>query len=115
MAEWLDTQPPTQVHAVYGALADKDVAGVIAALGVRIDHWHLAGLDRASPRGLAVDALAGILQQVLPQASFDVHADVAEALAAARTATPPGGRVLAFGSFFVASAVLAEHDRGLRA
>ena len=115
LAEWLDTQPPAQVHAVYGALADKDVAGVIAALGVRIDHWHLAGLDRASPRGLAVDALAGILQQVLPQASFDVHADVAEALAAARTATPPGGRVLAFGSFFVASAVLAEHDRGLGA
>jgi dihydrofolate synthase/folylpolyglutamate synthase len=115
LAEWLDTQPPTQVHAVYGALADKDVAGVIAALGVRIDHWHLAGLDRASPRGLPVDALAGILRQVLPQASFDVHADVAEALAAARTATPPGGRVLAFGSFFVASAVLAEHDGGLGA
>ena len=76
LAEWLDAQPPARVHAVYGALADKDVAGVIGALGARIDHWHLAGLDRATPRGLAVTALAEILQQTLPQAAFDAHADV---------------------------------------
>lgn len=108
LAEWLDEQPPGRVHAVYGALADKDVAGVIGALGTRIDHWHLAGLDHASPRGLAVDALAGILRQVLPQAAFDAHADVAAALAAAHAAAQPGERILAFGSFFVAGAVIAE-------
>lgn len=108
LAEWLDAQPPARVHAVYGALADKDVAGVIGALGARIDHWHLAGLDRATPRGMAVAALAAILQQTLPQASFDTHADVAAALAAARATAQPGERILAFGSFFVASAVLAE-------
>jgi dihydrofolate synthase / folylpolyglutamate synthase len=108
LAEWLDAQPPARVHAVYGALADKDVAGVIGALGTRIGHWHLAGLDRATPRGMAVAALAAILQQTLPQAPFDTHADVAAALAAARAAAQPGDRILAFGSFFVASAVLAE-------
>ena len=108
LAEWLDAQPPARVHAVYGALADKDVAGVIGALGARIDHWHLAGLDRATPRGMAVAALAAILQQTLPQALFDTHADVATALAAARATAQPGERILAFGSFFVASAVLAE-------
>ena len=108
LAEWLDAQPPGRVHAVYGALADKDVAGVIGALGPRIDHWHLAGLDRASPRGLTVAALAGILGGVLPQAVFDAHADVAGALVAARKMAQPGERILAFGSFFVASAVIAE-------
>jgi dihydrofolate synthase/folylpolyglutamate synthase len=108
LAEWLDAQPPARVHAVYGALADKDVAGVIGALGARIDHWHLAGLDRATPRGMAVAALAAILQQTLPQALFDTHADVATALAAARATAQPDERILAFGSFFVASAVLAE-------
>jgi len=108
LAEWLDAQPPTRVHAVYGALADKDVAGVIGALGARIDHWHLAGLDRATPRGMAVAALAAILQQTLPQATHDEHVDVAAALAAARATAQPGERILAFGSFFVASAVLAE-------
>ncbi|KZC29750.1 bifunctional tetrahydrofolate synthase/dihydrofolate synthase [Rhodanobacter denitrificans] len=108
LAEWLDTQPPARVHAVYGALADKDVAGVIGALGTRIGHWHLAGLDQATPRGMPVATLAAILQQVLPQASYGVHADVPAALAAARAAAQPGERILAFGSFFVASAVLAE-------
>ncbi|OOG56732.1 bifunctional tetrahydrofolate synthase/dihydrofolate synthase [Rhodanobacter sp. C03] len=108
LAEWLDARPAGRVHAVYGALADKDVAGVIGALGARIDHWHLAGLDHATLRGLAVDALAGILRQTLPQPAFDTHADVAAALAAARAAARPGECILAFGSFFVASAVIAE-------
>jgi len=108
LAEWLDAQPTGRVHAVYGALADKDVAGVIGALGTRIDHWHLAGLERATPRGLDAPALAAILQRTLPQAAFDIHADVPAALAAARTAARPGERILAFGSFFVASAVIAE-------
>ncbi|GAA0243984.1 bifunctional tetrahydrofolate synthase/dihydrofolate synthase [Rhodanobacter caeni] len=108
LADWLDAQPPARVQAVYGALGDKDVAGVIAALGTRIDHWHLAGLERASPRGLAVDALADILQQAQPGASFHTHADVPAALAAARRTAQAGDRILAFGSFFVASAVLAQ-------
>ena len=111
LAAWLDAQPAARTHAVYGALADKDVAGVIAALGTRISHWHLAGLDGASPRGLAVDALAEILLQTLPQANVDRHADVAGALAAARAMAQPGERILAFGSFFVAAAVIAECGR----
>jgi dihydrofolate synthase/folylpolyglutamate synthase len=108
LAEWLDAQPGGRVHAVYGALADKDVAGVIGALGDRIAQWHLAGLERVTPRGLSVTELAAILQHTLPQASFDAHADVASALAAARAAAKPGECILAFGSFFVASAVIAQ-------
>lgn len=106
LAAWLDAQPPARVQAVYGALADKDVVGVIGALGSRIEHWHLAGLERDSPRGLSAPALVERLRQVLPQASFDPHADVATALAAARASARPGERILAFGSFFVAAAVL---------
>jgi len=106
LADWLDTQPPAHVHAVYGALSDKDVAGVIGALGSRIAHWHLAGLEHDTPRGLPVAALTEVLQQVLPQANFDTYADVPHALAAARAAAQPGERILAFGSFFVATAVL---------
>ena len=109
LAEWLDASAHGAVHAVYGALADKDVGGVIGALGARIAHWHLAGLEQASPRGMDVVALSEKLQSTLPQASFDAHPDVAAALAAARQATQPGDCVLAFGSFFVASAVMAEH------
>ena len=109
LAEWLDAQPPARVLAVYGALADKDVAGVVAALGPRIAHWHLAGLERDTPRGLAAAVVADALRKALPQATFDQHADVAGALEAARASARAGDRILAFGSFFVATAVLDRH------
>lgn len=108
LAEWLDAQPDGRVHAVYGALSDKDVGGVIRALGSRIDHWHLAGLEQDTPRGLPASVLAEQLKLALPQAHYEVHENVLEALAAARATAKSGDRVLAFGSFFVAAAVLAE-------
>jgi dihydrofolate synthase / folylpolyglutamate synthase len=111
LAAWLDERSGVRVHAVYGALSDKDVAGVIAALGERIAHWHLAGLARDTPRGLTADALAAQLVSVLPHARFDVHHDVSAALKAAQSTAKAGECVLAFGSFFVASAVLAESAR----
>jgi dihydrofolate synthase / folylpolyglutamate synthase len=107
LADWLDTQRGGRVHAVYGALSDKDVGGVMTALGARIAHWHLAGLDRDTARGLPAAVLAGVLQQVLPRASFDTYTDVQHALQAARASARHGERVLAFGSFFVAAAVIA--------
>jgi len=111
LAEWLDARPGMRVHAVYGALSDKDVAGVIGALGHRIAHWHLTGLEKDTPRGLAASVLAEQLARVLPDAPFDAHPDVSSALGAARATAKPGECVLAFGSFFVASAVLAESAR----
>lgn len=107
IATWLDEQPPARTHAVYGAFKDKDVAGVIAALGTRIACWHLAPLDAVSPRGMAMADLRATLVKVLPQAVHDEHADVAAALAAARKAAQPGERIVAFGSFFIAAAVIA--------
>jgi dihydrofolate synthase/folylpolyglutamate synthase len=110
LAAWLELRRFPRVHAVYGALADKDVAGVLAALGPYVDHWHLAGLDHDSPRGLPIGALGEALRQTLPLAAFDLHPRVPAALAAARSQARPGECILAFGSFFVASAVLAEPD-----
>jgi dihydrofolate synthase / folylpolyglutamate synthase len=108
LADWLDAQPGGRVHAVYGALSDKDVGGVMTALGSRIAHWHLAGLEQDTPRGLSASVLAGVLHQALPAAACDTHPDVRHALAAARASARRGERILAFGSFFVAAAVLEE-------
>lgn len=111
LADWLRQQPDRPVHAVYGALADKDVAGVLAALAPHVTHWHLAGLDQVTPRGLSADVLSRTVAEVIPGASVDVHESVQAALGAARASARPGEKILAFGSFFVAAAVLAESNR----
>lgn len=112
LAQWLDQQPIAGVtRAVFGALADKDVEGVVAALGVRIEHWYLAGLECESPRGEPVAQLAARVRASLPDARLSEHADVAAALAAARAAAGADDRILAFGSFHVVGPVLRESRR----
>ncbi|HEY4294284.1 bifunctional tetrahydrofolate synthase/dihydrofolate synthase [Luteibacter sp.] len=107
LAAWLDAQPASgRVFAVYGALADKDVAGVVSAMGRRIDRWFIAGLEADTPRGLGAGVLVSTLVAVLPGASASAHASVAEAWAAARQAASDDDTLLLFGSFFVAAAAL---------
>ena len=106
LAAWLDASPvASSTHAVFAALGDKDMLGVIAALGDRIDRWWLAGLHEAGPRGLTVDAFAERLSGTAA-ATGSRHASVAEALAAARRETAAGARILVFGSFHTAAAAL---------
>jgi len=106
LARWVDTQGADRVHAVYGAMADKDIAGVMAALGARVTHWYLGGLEQETSRGMDSAGLARMLRASLPEAAYDTYADIPHALAAARAAARAGDCVLAFGSFYVARAVL---------
>ncbi|HKN79361.1 MAG TPA: bifunctional tetrahydrofolate synthase/dihydrofolate synthase [Lysobacter sp.] len=106
LAEWLATAPATgRTFAIFAALGDKDVGGVVDAIAPRIDAWFLAGLEDAGPRGAAVDAFAERLRDT-PAATGARHATVAQALQAAREAARPGDRVLAFGSFFTVAAAI---------
>jgi dihydrofolate synthase / folylpolyglutamate synthase len=108
LAAWLDAQPRAgKVFAVYGALADKDVAGVITALGARVDRWFLAGLDGDTPRGLAAGALEAAFATALPGAAREAHPGVATAWRAARGWASEDDTILLFGSFFVANAALS--------
>jgi dihydrofolate synthase/folylpolyglutamate synthase len=109
LADWLDATPHRgRVRAVYGALADKDVGGVIGALGTRVDHWYVAGLDRDSPRGLPASAVTATLAAVLPGAAGGAFPDVEAAWQAARADAGPDDVLLLFGSFFVAGAALSH-------
>ncbi len=104
-------------YAVCGMLTDKDVAGVVAKLGRRIDHWYCAGLS--GPRGAASQDLAARVNQALlalPEkevASVSAHADPVAAFSAARERANEGDRILVFGSFFTVAAVLRFLDRTL--
>lgn len=106
LAAWLEANPAAgATHAVFAALTDKDIQGVVESLSGRIDHWWLAGLPDAGPRGLDVDAFAERLLGTAA-ATGARFATVAEALDAVRREAQPGARVLVFGSFHTAAAAL---------
>ncbi len=106
LASWLQATPVTgATHAVYAALGDKDVAGVVAALAPAVGHWHLAGLPEQAPRGVDVEQFAERLAGTAA-ATGTRHADVARALEAVHAQARDGDRILVFGSFHTAAAAL---------
>ena len=103
-------------HAVFGMLNDKDLAGVVAKLGTRIDHWYCAGLP--GPRGTAGQALAEQVAAALPPSpdgaespSIAAYADPAQAYAAARERAGENDRIVVFGSFLTVASVLQALGR----
>lgn len=90
--------------AVVGMLADKDAAGVFAALSGEIDAWWAC--MPVSPRARDAAALAAILRMHAGHAPVKVRRDVNAALAEARSAACEGDRILVFGSFYTVAAVL---------
>ena len=103
LAAALKANPATgRTLAVYAALADKDAAGVAAALQARIDRWHLAGLD--GPRGQSAAQLRERLAGTA--ASATLSATVEQALASVLEQARRGDRVLVFGSFHTVAEAL---------
>lgn len=103
LAQWLATQPPRGRNlAVFGALADKDIAGIVAPLAAHIAQWHLCSLDADTPRGLS----AAQLRMRMPGESAIEHVAVTTALDAALAGAGADDRILAFGSFHVAGPAL---------
>jgi dihydrofolate synthase/folylpolyglutamate synthase len=109
LARWLEELPPRNNVAVFGALSDKDVAGIVAPLGDHIGRWYAGGLDTDSPRGLSATDVSAKMAGVIDAALIETHFEVASALDAASVHTED--RIVAFGSFFVAAAALvwAKH------
>ncbi len=106
LADWLRAAPASgRTLAVYAALGDKDIVGMVSALAGRVDHWLLAGLEDVGPRGLAVDAFAQRLAGTAAGAGAR-HADVGKALSAALALACRGDRILVFGSFHTAAAAM---------
>lgn len=103
-------------YAVFGMLNDKDLPGVIAKMGSRVDHWFCAGLP--GPRGSDGAALAARVQAALPPSPAGAEAPgvtaydgPAAAYAAAREKAGEGDRILVFGSFLTVADVLQALGR----
>ena len=97
-------------HAVFGMLRDKDIAGVIARLGDRIDHWHVA--PTPGPRGCDASSIADLVRSTAGSTrSVSEYTDLASAYDGARDRAGADDRILAFGSFLT----VAEVMRAIRA
>ena len=91
-------------HAVFGAMQDKDLAGLIARVAPLIDAWYCTDLPLA--RAASAAQLAARVREAQPQATVSQHADPAAALAAALERAAPADRILVFGSFLTVGGVL---------
>jgi dihydrofolate synthase/folylpolyglutamate synthase len=95
-------------HAVFGAMADKDLAPMLARLGPLVDRWYFC--DLPTPRAASAAQLQTQWQATSPrkEAQSSTHANPQAALQAAVAAADPADRIVVFGSFFTVGGVLAE-------
>ncbi|NMM77567.1 bifunctional tetrahydrofolate synthase/dihydrofolate synthase [Acidovorax sp. SRB_24] len=106
-------------HAVFGAMADKDLAPMFAKVGPLIDRWYFTSLPTAraeTAAGLqqkwnALQIVAGGRRDV----SSSTHGSPEEALAAAVAAADPADRIIVFGSFYTVGGVLQHGTPRLQA
>ena len=99
--------------AVFGMLADKDIAGAVAAIAPRIDAWYVATLP--GPRGAGAAALQAILVRAgVAPAAIRAFDDVGAALLAARGDADEADRIIVFGSFLTVAAALAAMEGAMR-
>ena len=96
-------------HAVFGMLADKDIAGVVRLLKGRIDTWHLTSLP--GPRGVGAHDLAQILAECGIKEGVFEYETPAAAYAAARARAGENDRIVVFGSFLTVTDVMQALNR----
>ena len=94
--------------AVFGMLGDKDIDGVIDALGERVTHWLPCTLE--GRRAASADFLAGRLETRGMKVAGK-FASPAAALACAQENAGEDDRILAFGSFLTVAAALQALGR----
>lgn len=94
-----------RTHAVLGAMADKDLDGLLRPLLPLVDAWHVCDLPtaRACTAAQLRERLAG-----LGRSQVTTHGDPSAALAAAIAGADPADRILVFGSFYTVGGVLEQ-------
>ena len=95
-------------HAVFGAMADKDVEGMLQRLGPLVDHWYFC--DLPTPRAARGAALMQAWQGLNTRKDVraDAFPDPVQAMRAAVERADPADRILVFGSFLTVGGVLAQ-------
>jgi dihydrofolate synthase/folylpolyglutamate synthase len=98
----------TCTHAVLGAMADKDLAPMLARMEPLVDKWYFT--DLPTPRaasGADLQARWRTLGQRADVSAETFHSPE-QALAAAVAAADPADRIVVFGSFYTVGGVLKD-------
>jgi dihydrofolate synthase/folylpolyglutamate synthase len=93
--------------AVFGVMADKDIAQVVAPMRPLIDEWFVTDLPIARA-AKGVDLAREIATGAGFSARVSAHASPADALRAARSVADPADRIVVFGSFHTVGGVLKD-------
>jgi dihydrofolate synthase/folylpolyglutamate synthase len=93
-------------HAVFGAMADKDLALMLAKVNPLIDRWYFTALPTAR-----AESAPGLLEKwratnPRKEALAATYADPQAALQAAIEAADPADRIVVFGSFYTVGGIL---------
>ncbi|MEO8023205.1 bifunctional tetrahydrofolate synthase/dihydrofolate synthase [Polaromonas sp.] len=95
-------------HGVFGAMADKDLAQMLARVNPMVDRWYFTDLPTARAE-TGADLMArwqGL--NTRQDAHATVFADPVQALQAAVAAADPADRIVVFGSFYTVGGVLKD-------
>jgi dihydrofolate synthase/folylpolyglutamate synthase len=101
-----------RTHAVFGAMADKDLPQILERIAPLIDAWHFTDLEL--PRAAKALDLSAAFERlradgrIKPPAGVSVayHSTPLQALSAAASAADPADRIVVFGSFYTVGGVL---------
>ncbi len=95
-------------HAVFGAMADKDLLPMLQKVNPMIDRWYFT--DLPLPRAAKATDLqqAWQVQNNRSDSASSVHKEPMQALQAAIDAADPADRIVVFGSFYTVGGVLKD-------
>ncbi len=93
-------------HAVFGAMADKDVAPMLARVGPLIDKWYFT--DLPTERAATGEVLRGkwAANNTRQDTTANAYTSPELALNAAVAAADPADRIVVFGSFYTVGGIL---------
>jgi dihydrofolate synthase / folylpolyglutamate synthase len=95
-----------RTHAVFGAMHDKDLEGVVRRLAPIALDWYCTDLPVS--RAASAETLSKIVLHVQPRATVSRHASPSHALSSALERADPADRILVFGSFHTVGGVLKD-------
>jgi dihydrofolate synthase / folylpolyglutamate synthase len=95
-------------HAVFGAMADKDLGPMLARIAPLIDKWYFT--DLPTPRAASADDLHVKWQalKVRADVSASAYTSPEQAPQAAVKAANPTDRIVVFGSFYTVGGILKD-------